>query len=131
MIVRQLIKRIVVTVVDSTEAVQVEVHWQGGHITQTLVNRSVGRLEQMRDYQALIERVKVLQSQGCSTPKMAEILNAEGWVPPKQRGTYKAPMIRSLLNRQGISLGTPKQQHTTGIPREADEWTVKGSNFRC
>jgi len=28
MIVRQLIERIVVTVVDSTEAVQVEVHWQ-------------------------------------------------------------------------------------------------------
>ena len=32
---------------------------------------------------------------------------------------------RSLLNRQGINLGTPKQQHTADIPREADEWTVK------
>jgi DNA-binding MarR family transcriptional regulator len=125
MIVRQLIERIVVTVVDSTETVQVEVHWQGGHITQTLVKRPVGRLEQMSDYQALMDRVKVLQSQGCSTPKMAEILNTEGWVPPKQRGTYNAPMVRSLLNRQGISLGTPKQQHIAGIAREADEWTVK------
>jgi hypothetical protein len=38
MIVRQLIERIVVNVVDSSEAVQVEVHWQGGHITQTLIN---------------------------------------------------------------------------------------------
>jgi len=125
MIVRQLIERIVVTVVDSTEAVQVEVHWQGGHTTQTLVKRPVGRLEQMSEYQALMDRVKVLQSQGYSTPKMAEILNAEGWVPPKQRGTYNAPMVRSLLNRLGISLGTPKQQHTAGIPREADEWTLK------
>jgi hypothetical protein len=125
MIVRQLIERIVVTVVDSTEAVQVEVHWQGGHITQTLVKRPVGRLEQMSDYQALMDRVKVLQSQGCSTSKMAEILNTEGWAPPKQRGTYNAPMVRSLLKRQGISLGTPKQQHTVGIPREADEWTLK------
>jgi hypothetical protein len=47
-----------------------------------LVKRPVGRLEQMRDYEALMERVKVLQSQGYSTPEMAEILNAEGWVPP-------------------------------------------------
>jgi DNA invertase Pin-like site-specific DNA recombinase len=125
MIVRQLIERIVVTVVDSTEVVQVEVHWQGGHTTQTLVKRPVGRLEQMRDYEALMERVKVLQSQRYSMPEMAEILNSEGWVPPKQRGPYNAPMVRSLLNRQGISLGTPKQQHTAGIPREADEWTVK------
>ena len=124
-IVRQLIEHIVVTVVDSTEAVQVEVHWQGGHTTQTLVNRPVGQLEQMRDYQVLMDRVKVLQSQGYSTPEMAEILNSEGWVPPKQRGPYNAPMVRSLLNRQGISLGTPKQQHTANIPREAGEWTVK------
>ena len=116
MIVRQLIERIVVTVVDSTEAVQVEVHWQGGHTTQTLVKRPVGRLEQMSEYQALMDRVKVLQSQGCSTHKMAEILNSEGWVPPKQRSHYNAPMVRSLLNRQGINLGTPKQQHTADIP---------------
>ena len=67
----------------------------------------------------------MLQSQGDSTPKMAEILNSEGWVPPKQRGPYNAPMVLSLLNRQGINLGTPKQQHTADIPREADEWTVK------
>ena len=63
MIVRQLIERIVVNVVDNSEAVQVEVHWQGGHITQTLVKRPVGRLEQMSDYQALMDRVKMLQSQ--------------------------------------------------------------------
>jgi hypothetical protein len=77
----------------------------------------------MRDYQALMERVKMLQSQGYSTPKMAEILNAEGWVPPKQRGPYNAPMVRSLLKRQGISLGTPKQQHTADIPRRLSENT--------
>jgi hypothetical protein len=125
MIVRQLIERVLVTVVDRAEAVQVEVHWQGGHTTQTVVNRPVGRLEQMRDYQVLMDHVKALQSQGYSTPKIAEILNSEGWVPPKQRGPYNAQMIRSLLNRQGISLGTPKQQHTVGVPREANEWTLK------
>ena len=31
----------------------------------------------------------------------------------------------ACLTARGISLGTPKQQHTAGIPREADEWTVK------
>jgi DNA invertase Pin-like site-specific DNA recombinase len=124
-IVRQLIERILVTVVNNTEAVQVEVHWQGGHSTRTLMNRPVGRLEQMRDYQALLDRVKTLQSQGCTPSKIAEILNAEGWAPPKRRGSYNTAMVRSLLRRQGISLGTPKQQHTGGILREADEWTLK------
>lgn len=45
MVVRQLIERILVTVVDSTEVVQVEVHWQGGHRTRTLLDRPVARLE--------------------------------------------------------------------------------------
>jgi hypothetical protein len=124
-IARQLIERVLVTVIDNTEKVQTEIHWHGGYITQAWLDRPVAKLEQMVDYQAMLDRVKVLQSQGSSPAQIAETLNAEGWKPPKRRQTFNAPMVRCLLNRQGIQIGTQKQQHTANIPLGADEWTLK------
>ncbi|MDO8844066.1 recombinase family protein [Methylicorpusculum sp.] len=124
-IVRQLIERILVTVIDNTEKVQTEIHWYGGHITQAWLDRPVAKLEQMADYPAMMARVKELQSQGRTPAQIAEKLNSEGWKPPKRRQTFNAPMVRCLLNRQGIRIGTQKQQHTATIPLGADEWTLK------
>ena len=73
----------------------------------------------------MLERVKELQSQGRTPSQIAEKLNSEGWKPPKRRQTFNSPMIRCLLNRQGIRIGTQKQQHTATIPLGADEWTLK------
>jgi hypothetical protein len=73
----------------------------------------------------MMDRVKELQSQGCTSAQIADNLNTEGWKPPKRRQTFNAPMVRCLLNRQGIRIGTQKQQHTANIPRGADEWTLK------
>jgi len=125
LIARQLIERILVTVIENTENVQVDVHWQGGHQTHAMIIRPVARLEQMSQYQALMDRVKALHGQGHTAIEMAETLNTEGWKPPKRRDTYNASMVRDLLARQGLSTGTPKQQHTIGLCREADEWTMK------
>ena len=125
LIVRQLIERVLVTVIENTENVQVEVHWHGGHQTHALITRPVARLEQMSQYQPLMDRVKALHAQGDTAIEIAEKLNTEGWKPPKRRDTYNASMVRDLLTRQGLSTGSLKQQHTTGICREADEWTMK------
>ncbi len=124
-IVRQLIERILVTVIDNTEKVQTEIHWYGGHITHIRLDRPVAKMAQMAGYQAMMERIKALKSQGCPPAQIAEKLNTEGWKPPKRRQTFNAPMVRCLLNRQGIRIGTPKQQHTAVISRESDEWTLK------
>ena len=70
MIVRQLIERILVTVIDNTEKVQTEIHWYGGHITTTWLDRPVAKLEQMAGYQTMMDRVKELQSQACTPPKL-------------------------------------------------------------
>lgn len=72
----------------------------------------------------MMSRVKELQSQACTPSQIAETLNTEGWKPPKRRQTFNAPMVRCLLNRQGIQVGTQKQQHSANIPRETDEWTL-------
>ena len=125
LIVRQLIERVLVTVIKDTETVQIEIHWLGGHQTKTQINRPVARLDQMSHYPALMARVKVLQSQGHNAPTIAETLNAEGWHPPKRRETYNAQMVRSLLSRQGLGTGTRQQQHATDIKRKVHEWTFK------
>ncbi len=125
LIVRQLIERILVTVIDNTEKVQVEVHWTGGNKTKIMTSRPVARLDQMSNYPELMSRVKSLKTKGCNASDIAKTLNDEGWHPPKRRKTFNAPMVRSLLSRQGLSTGTNRQQHTIGIKREAHEWTMK------
>ena len=125
LITRQLIEVVLVTVIDDTEQVQVEVHWIGGHTTRTTLIRPVARIAQLSGYRALLKRVKALQSQGDNAVEIARTLNAEGWRPPKRRDTYNAPMVRSLLSRQGLGTGTARQQHSAGIERQPDEWTLK------
>lgn len=125
MIARQLIERVLVTVIDDTEQVQVEVHWIGGHRTRTILVRPVARMDQLSDYRELLQRVKALQSQGDNAVEIARTLNAEGWRPPKRRDTYNASMVRSLLSRQGLGTGTTRQQHVVGIERKPNEWALK------
>ena len=52
-------------------------------------------------------------------------LNTEGWRPAKRRETFSVLMVRSLLSRLGLSTGTAKQQHTYGVARKPNEWTLK------
>ena len=125
LIVRQLVERVLVTIIDDTENVQVEVHWQGGHQTQAVITRPVARLEQLSYYPQLLDRMKALHAQGHTATEMAEKLNAEGLKPPKRRDTYNASMVLDLLARQGMRIGSLKQQHTADICREADEWTMR------
>ncbi len=56
-IVRLLVERVIVTVVDDSEQVAVEVHWIGGHHTRARLTRPVARLEQLSNYSELAARV--------------------------------------------------------------------------
>jgi hypothetical protein len=123
-IVRLLIERVLVTVVEDSEQVRVEVHWAGGHCSRLTLIRPVARIDQLSGYADLQARVKAWHEEGCSPMQIAEKLNAEGWRPPKRRDTYNASMVRSLLTRMGRRTGTPKQQRAEAIERGADEWTL-------
>ncbi len=122
-IVRLLIERVLVTVVEHSEQVRVEVHWAGGHCSRLTLIRPVARIDQLGRYAELQARVKAWHEAGCSPTQIAEKLNAEGWRPPKRRDTYNASMVRSLLTRMGRRTGTRKQQRVEGIERQTDEWT--------
>src|SRR2546427_515980 len=120
-IIRQLVERVVVTVQGESEQVDLEVHWIGGHRTQTRRRRPVARLDQLSYYPALLARAAALHQQGLSRGAIAAGLNAEGWRPAKRRQTFTADMVRSLLVRQGLSASKVRPRSVT---READEWTL-------
>ena len=123
-IVRLLIERVIVTVVDDSEQVAVEVHWIGGHRTRTRTIRPVARLEQLSTYPDLLARVADLHRDGYTAAGIAVQLNAEGCRPPKRRDTFNAPMVASLLARQGLRRGSPKQQHDADLCRAPHEWLL-------
>jgi len=120
-IIRQLVERVVVTVQGESEQVDLEIHWIGGHRTQTRRRRPVARLDQLSYYPALLARAAALHQQGLSRGAIAEGLNAEGWRPAKRRQTFTADMVRSLLVRQGLSSSKARPR---SVAREADEWTL-------
>jgi Recombinase zinc beta ribbon domain len=124
-IVRQLLDRVIVTVLDDTEKVNVELHWAGGHRTRTGLIRPVARLEQLSYYPQLKKRVRELPQQGLHAKAIADRLNTEGWRPAKRRETFNVFMVRSMLSRLGLSTGTAKQQHPNSLKRKLNEWTLK------
>ena len=118
-IIRQLVERIVVTAQGETERVDVEVHWIGGHGTETTLIRPVARLEQLSYYTELLARVAALHAQGFNGPAIATTLNTEGWRPAKRRETFNAPMVRNLLARL-----RPGTRVRVKVQRTPQEWTV-------
>lgn len=124
-IVRLMLERVIVTVIDNTEKVNVEYHWAGGHRTRTQLIRPVGRIEQLSYYPALLARVAALHKEAPNAVQIARVLNEEGWRPAKRRATFNAAMVSTLLSRQGLHYGSSKQQVAHTIQRNPDEWTLK------
>lgn len=121
-IIRQLVERVIVTVRGSSEQVDVQIHWVGGHGTPAILIRPVARLDQLSYYPQLMARVAALHAEGYQGTAIANLLNAEGWHPPKRGETFNGAMVQSLLAR----LGLRSQRRTPAIEvsREADEWTL-------
>jgi len=122
-IIRLLIERIVVAVEGKTEKVFVEIHWTGGHKTQTNLIRPVAKLEQLSYYNELIVRAEILRNEGKQFIEIAEILNQEGWKPPKRSPVFKADMVHSLLSRSNIS--SNKTTRSQQANRRPNEWTFR------
>ena len=98
-IVRHLIDRVTVTVQGESERVDVTIHWAGGFESQHEQTRPVARYDQLTDYRRLVARILELRTDGHTNGKIAEVLNQEGFRPPKRRSTYNAAMVRQLLSR--------------------------------
>jgi hypothetical protein len=119
---KQAIERIIVTVQGETEKVAVEIYWAGGYRTATQMIRPVAKLTQLSQYKELLVHVVELNKQGKKTKAIAEILNTEGWHPPKRRETFNGPMIRELLAKTNLAKNC--RQAKIVAERAPDEWTL-------
>jgi DNA invertase Pin-like site-specific DNA recombinase len=123
-LVRLLLERILVAVIDGSERVRVECHWHGGNHTTHHMTRPVRRLTALSTYHDLLARASELFRTSHGTAEIADILNREGWRPAKRRDTFTAQMVRHLLLKAGVA--APKySRRKPAIERQPDEWTVK------
>lgn len=121
-IIRQLVDKIIVNVQGHSEKVDVQVHWAGGHSTQTTVIRPVARLEQLSYYVELNARVQSLHNSGQTAGQIAQKLNEERWRPAKRRDTWNDHMVLQLIAR----LRKPQEEESTrstGAPPQT-QWTL-------
>jgi DNA invertase Pin-like site-specific DNA recombinase len=121
-LVRLLLERVLVEVVDNTELVRVTCHWHGGHRTAHQLIRPVARLDQLSTYHDLIARAVELHRRGHNHAAIAQTLNQEGWRPAKRRDTFNAPMVRHLLSK--VRGATARRRRPVAIERGTDEWTI-------
>jgi DNA invertase Pin-like site-specific DNA recombinase len=102
-VIRCLIERVVVHVRDDSEYVDATIHWSGGFTSQHEFIRSVRSYATLRYFDPLMCRVAELREQGQTTQEIAGRLNAEGFMPPKQREGFNARLVEILLKRVGLT----------------------------
>lgn len=101
-LLRMLIDQVEVRVLGDSERVEATITWAGGHQSTSHLVRPVARFEQLSYYPQLLQRVKTLAEQGTGTRRIAELLNAEGYRPPKRAERFGMQNVQDLLRRQGL-----------------------------
>ena len=121
-VVRHLIERVEVAVQGETEWADVVIHWAGGFVSRHEIRRPVRRLEQLRDFPALMERVLELHKVGMTSSEIASHLNEEGFRPAKRRETFNSPMVRQMLSRQFRSGQLPRALTEESVLQDNEWW---------
>jgi hypothetical protein len=119
-IIRCLVDRVVVHVRENTEYVDATIHWAGGYVSQHEIIRPVLAYEQLRDLDQLMNRIVELRRAGHTAAKIAKTLDAEGFAPPKRRGSFNSEMVRGLMLRRGL-----RDERRDAEILEPGEWWLK------
>jgi hypothetical protein len=123
-LIRYLIERVHITVLGTSEKVQVEVTWAGGHRTATQIARPVACLTQLSCYPQLAARARELADAGCTTAQIAGRLNAEGFRPPKRIPAFTPNAVTDLLRALGIHrLHIPARRNRPALAQH--EWWLR------
>ena len=101
-LIRHLVEQVRVTVAGTSEKVDVEIFWAGGHRTAAQVTRPVACLTQLSYYPQLAARARELADGGFTITQIAGRLNAEGFRPPKRSPVFTPNAVGDLLRTLGI-----------------------------
>jgi hypothetical protein len=101
-LIRHLIEQVRITVLGTSEKVDVEVTWAGGHRTAGQITRPVACLTQLSYYPQLAARARELADSGYTTAQIAERLTTEGFHPPKRIPAFTPNAVTDLLRAVGI-----------------------------
>jgi DNA invertase Pin-like site-specific DNA recombinase len=123
-ILRHLLEKVVVSVREGSEYVDVTVHWVGGCVSQHAMVRSVHGYEQLADYERLLARVAELRVAGKTTKAIATHLNEEGFRTPRRGARYTSMAVRRLLSRQGLSTAQRPASRRRRKPPANGEWRL-------
>ena len=101
-LIRHLVEQVRIIVLGTSEKVDVEVIWAGGHRTAAQITRPVACLTQLSYYPQLAARARELAGAGRTLAQIAERLNAEGFRPPKRSPVFTPNAVSDLLRALGI-----------------------------
>jgi DNA invertase Pin-like site-specific DNA recombinase len=101
-LIRHLVEQVRITVLGTSEKVDVEVIWAAGHRTAAQITRPVACLTQLSYYPQLAVRARELADSGYTIAQIAERLNAEGFRPPKRITVFTPNAVSDLLRALGL-----------------------------
>ncbi len=101
-LIRHLVEQVRIQVAGTSEKVDIQVVWAGGHRTTGQISRPVACLAQLSYYPQLAQRAGELAEAGLTLAQIASHLNAEGFRPPKRCPAFTANAVSDLLRAAGI-----------------------------
>jgi len=122
-ILRQIIERVRIDAQGGSERVKVVIEWAGGQRTESELIRPVRKLEQLSYYPQLRERLSELVTEGKPAQEIADILNTEGFRPPKRCEHFKQQGVWNLIARLGLRQGRTRPVSREGLG--SAEWWLQ------
>lgn len=119
-VLRLLLDKVIVNIDPESECVDVVVHWAGGDQTARRFRRPVASLTQLSEYKELIARIQKLRREGHTTARIADKLNAEGWVTATQKSNFNDRLVGAILHRHGYVPRGPLAPPTD----DPDDWRL-------
>jgi hypothetical protein len=101
--VRQIMQRVRVAAEDQSERLRITIEWIGGGTTTGVTTRPMSRLEHLRDYPQLCERMRPLVADGYRTAQITAALAQEGFRSPRRGEPFTQEAIRHLKRHLGLS----------------------------
>ena len=131
-LIRHLVDQVRVEVLGTSEKVDIQVVWAGGHRTTGQISRPVACLTQLSYYPQLAQRARELADAGLALAQIAGQLNAEGFRPPKRCETFTANAVSDLLRAAGAQRSAiPARAHRRPSPSTNGGCATWPSTWPC